>query len=104
MKLEYDHEELGRFCRIHGIQRMEAFGSALGDDFRPASDLDLLATLRPDVDVRLGILEWVSLKNDLERIFGRRVDLLDRQTVLKSRNPYRRTSILERTETLYVEG
>ena len=38
------------------------------------------------------------------RIFGRSVDLLSRRAVEKSANPYRRNSILARTQPIYVEG
>ncbi len=32
MKLEFDVEAVRRFCREHGIARLELFGSALRDD------------------------------------------------------------------------
>ena len=40
------------------------FGSAARDDFRKESDVDLLCTLRPDV--QCGLFGWVALKFDLE--------------------------------------
>ena len=52
MKLTFNAERLGRFCRERGIARLELFGSALGDDFRAESDVDLLATLRTDAHLR----------------------------------------------------
>jgi len=33
MKLNFNREQLGRFCRERGIARLELFGSALGGDF-----------------------------------------------------------------------
>ena len=41
MKLRYDNEAIRRFCRERGVARLEFFGSALGDDFRPDSQEDL---------------------------------------------------------------
>ena len=46
MKLNFNPERLGRFCREHGIVRLDLFGSALREDFREDSDVDLRATLR----------------------------------------------------------
>ena len=102
MKLTFDAQAVRQLCRDRGISRLELFGSALRDDFRPDSDVDLLATVRPGI--KCGLFEWVELKEDLEKIFKRRVDLLNRRAVEHSRNPYRKHSILARTEPIYVEG
>jgi predicted nucleotidyltransferase len=102
MKLEFDLNAVQRYCREQGIARLELFGSALRSDFRDDSDVDLLATIRPGV--KCGLFEWVELKEGLERIFGRSVDLLSRRAVEKSANPYRRNSILAHTQPIYVEG
>ncbi len=72
------------------------------DDFREDSDVDLLATIRPGV--KCGLFEWVDLKDGLEKIFGRSVDLVSRRAIERSRNPYRKHGILTRTELLYAEG
>jgi predicted nucleotidyltransferase len=104
MKLVYDSETLRRFCQERGIARLELFGSALRDDFRPESDVDLLCTLTKEKDQACGLLEWVDLQLGLQDIFGRPVDLLSRSAVEHSRNPYRRATILANPEPLYVEG
>ena len=102
MKLQFDAETVRQFCRERGITRLELFGSALRDDFRPDSDVDLLCTLRPDAHPTL--FGWVDMENKLAGIFGRSVDLVDRPTVEQSRNVRRKLSILSRTVPLYVEG
>ena len=102
MKLQFDQANLGRFCREHGIARLELFGSALRDDFREDSDVDLLCTLRPDV--KCGLFKWIALKFDLERFFGRPVDLVSRWAIEHSRNPYRKHAVLSTSVPLYVEG
>jgi hypothetical protein len=102
MKLNFDAGAVRRFCRERGIARLELFGSALRDDFRDDSDVDLLATIRPGI--KCGLFEWVDLKEGLEQIFGRPVDLVSRRAIERSRNPYRKHAILARTEPLYVEG
>ena len=50
MKLRYDNEAVSRFCHERGVARLELFGSALGDNFRPDSDVDLLCTLTTEKD------------------------------------------------------
>lgn len=102
VKLQVNHEALREFCRQRGIARLELFGSALREDFHEGSDVDLLCSLRPDA--RCGLFGWVALKLDLERLFGRPVDVVSRRGIERSRNPYRRTAILESAVPLYVEG
>ncbi len=102
MKVQVNREALGAFCRERGIARLELFGSALREDFREDSDVDLLCTLR--TEVKCGLFEWVALKLDLEKFFGRRVDLVSRWAIERSRNPYRKHAILSTAVPVYVEG
>src|SRR5258707_9295694 len=103
MNLSFDAEALDRFCREQGVVRLELFGSALRDDFGPASDVDLLCTLAAEKDERCGLLEWVGLSFKLAEIFGRQVDLVSRWAIERSRNPYRRKAILSTAKPIYVE-
>jgi predicted nucleotidyltransferase len=102
MKLAYDTESLRRFCHQRGIERLELFGSALRDDFRPDSDVDLLCSLRSDT--RCTLLGWADLQLKLAEIFGRPVDLVSRWAIERSQNPYRRNAILSTATPIYVEG
>jgi hypothetical protein len=41
--IEDNLEELGRLCRLHGVRKLEVFGSILRQDFDPQrSDVDVL--------------------------------------------------------------
>jgi predicted nucleotidyltransferase len=102
MKVQFDTPSLAKLCRERGIAKLELFGSALRDDFRADSDVDLLCTMRPDV--KCGLFEWAALKLDLEHFFGRSVDLVSRKGIERSRNPYRRVPILKTAVPIYVEG
>ncbi len=102
MKLDFNRERLGRFCREHGIARLELFGSALGKDFCSDSDVDLLATLR--VDARPTLLDWADMQEKLAELFGRPVDLVSRRAIERSRNRYRKHSILSTALPIYAEG
>ena len=102
MKLNVNQELLGRFCRECGIARLELFGSALRDDFRDDSDVDLLATLRADAHPTL--LDWADMQERLAALFGRSVDLVSRRAIEHSRNRYRKHAILTTATAIYVEG
>jgi predicted nucleotidyltransferase len=91
VKLKINHESLGRFCREHGIARLELFGSALRDDFHAESDVDLLATLRGEA--RPTMLDWADMQEKLTLLFGRPVDLVSRRAIERSRNRYRKHAI-----------
>ena len=61
-------------ARRHGLRRLVAFGLATRADFRPDSDLDLLAEPLPGR--RLGLRQRAALIADAEMLFGRDVDLV----------------------------
>jgi hypothetical protein len=79
---------------------VDVFGSTARGEARPNSDVDLLVEFLPESD--LGLFELGSLKEDLEERLGRRVDILSRQAVERSRNPYRRRSILADRVNIYA--
>lgn len=102
MKLQFDPEIVRQFCRERGIARLELFGSALRDDFRPDSDVDLLCTMKPEQECTL--LDWVDMQFKFEEIFGRRVDLVSRWAIERSKNRFRRRAILSTATPIYVAG
>jgi predicted nucleotidyltransferase len=85
--------ELRLFCRHWKISELALFGSALRDDFGPASDIDLLASFEPDAGWSL--LDHVRMEEELADLLGYPVDLLSRRAVEQSANPLRRQAILE---------
>jgi uncharacterized protein len=88
-------------CERYDVARLEVFGSALrAADFDPArSDVDLLVTFAPHSRNTLAAL--VDLKEALEALLGRSVDLVERQAIESSRNYIRRRRILEEAEAIY---
>ena len=102
MKLNFNHEKVTEFCRERGIARLELFGSALGENFRDGSDVDLLATLKSDA--RPTLLDWAEMQEQLAAMFGRPVDLVSRRAVERSRNRFRKHSILSTATQIYAEG
>ena len=91
---------LSDYCRANGITRLDVFGSALRTDFGPESDIDLLVEFDPDRT--LSLLDMAGMEQELSGIFGRRVDLVERSAVERSRNYIRHAAILESTETIHV--
>lgn len=85
------------FCRRWRIAEFSLFGSVLRDDFGPSSDVDVLVTF--ERDALWGIDEWIAMRDELERLFGRNVDLVSRASL---RNPFRREAILNSRRVLHA--
>jgi uncharacterized protein len=77
-------EEIGRLCRLHGVRKLEAFGSILRSDFDPQhSDVDVLVEFEPRV--ANSFANFLDLKEALERLLGRPVDLVELHAVRNRR-------------------
>jgi predicted nucleotidyltransferase len=88
-------ETLAEFSRRNRIRRLALFGSALRDDFRPDSDLDILVEFEPDA--RVG-LRFFALQRELTELLGRSVDLNTPAFI----SPYFRDQVMTEAEDLYV--
>jgi len=91
---------LTEFCHKWKIVRLELFGSALRDDFRPDSDIDLLVTFAPDAPWSL--LDIVHLEEELSGLLGRKAEIAERPAVEQSSNPLHRKNILGSAQLLYA--
>ena len=93
-------DRLAEYCRANGIKRLDVFGSALRADFGPESDIDLLVEFEPN---RIpGFFDFTRIEQEFADLFGRKVDLVSRIGIERSRNYIRRTEILGSAETIYV--
>ena len=97
--IDIPKEEVAAFCRRWQIKELALFGSALRDDFRPDSDVDVLVQF--DAEARHTLFDMVFMQEELQRIFGRKVDLVSRRGIETSRNYIRRRAILESAEVIY---
>jgi predicted nucleotidyltransferase len=88
------------FCQRWHITEMALFGSVLRDDFGPESDIDVLVTFTPDYQRSLE--DVMAMQEELEALFGRQADLINRRTIEQSRNYIRRKAILGSARTIYV--
>ena len=98
-QVSFDREKLAEFCRINGIVKLSIFGSALRDDFRPDSDIDVLVEFSPD---RIpGLFAYAGMEMSLPPLFGgRKVDL----KVAQELSHHFRQAVLDTAEVQYVEG
>ena len=82
--IEDNLEEIGRLCRLHGVHKLEVFGSILRQDFDPQrSDVDVLVEFQPQVANSFS--NFLDLKEALESLFGRRVDLVEIRAIRNRR-------------------
>ncbi len=93
--------ELENLCRQHRVRRLEVFGSAADGTFDPdRSDIDFLVDFLPfkpgtAFDTYFGLLE------DLESLFGRKVDLVDHESI---HNPFVLRRVNESRKLVYDAG
>ena len=94
-------EKLMDLCRRYGVTRLDVFGSAArGIDFDAAtSDVDFLVQFEPHGDE---LARFLDLKDALEALLERPVDLVDRKAIEASRNTIRRRRILAGAEPIYA--
>ena len=70
-------EAIRSLCREYGVMRLEVFGSVVTDDFDPAqSDVDFIIEYPPDYEFGHFLTRYFELKERLERLLGRSVDLV----------------------------
>ena len=87
--------ELESLCQQHKITSLYLFGSANTEQFNSDSDIDLLVTFG-EVNLFDYFDNYIELKENLERIFDRKIDLIEEKTI---KNPVLRRSI-DRNKTL----
>lgn len=98
--LHVSADRLADFCRRWRVAELALFGSVLRDDFGPASDVDVMVTFEPGTERRYYHLS--EMREELEGLFGRSVDLVERRVVEASENYIRRRHILAYALTVYV--
>ncbi len=100
VRIDIPREELAEFCRRWQIVELALFGSVLRDDFRPDSDVDVLVRFAPEA--RHTLLDMVRMQEELQRLLGREVDLVEREAVEQSWNYIRRRAILQSAEVIHA--
>lgn len=93
-------EAIRALCREFGVVRLELFGSAATGEFDPEqSDIDFLVEYPPDYDFGPWLTRYFELKERLEALLEREVDLV---MAGAPRNPYFIQSVNESRRLLYA--
>src|ERR1017187_6793884 len=71
---QVEENRLVDLCRQYGVRELSVFGSAVRGEMRAGSDIDIMVEFDPSV--RIGLLKFESLSEDLEALLGRKVDLV----------------------------
>lgn len=95
--IESNIERLRQLCQNHKVGHLFAFGSVLSNRFGADSDIDLIVDFK-DVDLLEYADNYFSLKDELEKLFNRKVDLLEAQAI---RNPFFKESIDRQKKLVY---
>lgn len=95
-QIAVNKDELADFCRRHQIRRLSLFGSVLGSDFRPDSDVDMLVEFQPEA--RISLFDMAAMERELAEMVGRKVDL----RTPKELSRYFRDEVLARAEVQYA--
>jgi uncharacterized protein (DUF433 family)/predicted nucleotidyltransferase len=100
--IPFDESTVSDVCRRWKIRELALFGSALREDFGPESDVDFLVTFEPAA--RWSLLDHAAMEEELAEIVGRKVDLVTRRAIERSKNWLRRRAILESAQLCYAAG
>jgi len=97
--IDQHRSEVAALCQRAGARRLDAFGSVLRDDFDPqTSDLDFLVEF-DEVPPAEYAQAYFALKEGLEALFGRPVDLVTGSSLA---NPYFRDRIDAERQMIYA--
>lgn len=96
LKIEVPETQLSEFCSRNYIRQLLVFGSALRDDFRLDSDVDLLVEFEPGAPV--GFLALNRMQRELAALFHRPVDLVPKEGL----KPAIREALLASAEVVYA--
>ena len=90
--------ELETFCRKNHITKMSLFGSALNDELKPDSDIDLLVDF--DENHMPGLFDISRMEIELSGAIGRKVDLRTPEDLSR----YFRDEIVKNAKVHYEEA
>jgi len=81
--IENNIDSLIDLCKQHKVKELYIFGSILTSSFSKDSDIDMLVQF-DNVDILEYADNYFDLKEELEKLFGRGIDLAENQAI---RNP-----------------
>ena len=100
LPIDIDPNKIAEFSRKWKITEFALFGSVLRDDFGPDSDIDVLLTY--DSHAHWSLFDLLTIEDELADMFGRKVDVITRPGIERSRNTRRRQEILSTAEVIHA--
>ncbi len=89
--------EIKKLCEAHYVKELYVFGSVLNDTFNKNSDVDFLVQFS-NVDPLEYFDNYMDLKEKLEKLLSRKIDLVEKQTL---KNPILKRSVDRNKVLLY---
>ncbi len=96
LNLESHIRKIISLCKALSVRKLDLIGSAARDDFKESSDIDVLVVFDGDMNL---FDRYFELKENLEKIFGRSVDIVMEEAI---KNPIFRKSINQDRVLLYA--
>lgn len=78
---EKTRQQIEKLCSKYRVKELSLFGSRARGDNRGDSDYDLLVDFLPDAGIDL--FDYAEMKNDLEDLLGKDVDLVSKPGLKK---------------------
>ena len=87
---------LVELCVRYSVKELSLFGSAARGEMGPGSDVDIMVEFEPGV--RIGLIRFESLVEELESLAERRVDLVTKRGL----KPWVRSEALKDARVIYA--
>ncbi|MCD4818592.1 MAG: nucleotidyltransferase family protein [Candidatus Cloacimonetes bacterium] len=91
-----EKDKLTEFCRKNHIRKLSLFGSALRNELRSDSDIDLLVQFEQGFVP--GLITFAGMENKLTSLVGRKVDL----RTAKDLSIYFREKVINNSKVQYA--
>jgi len=95
--VEKNMKKIRALCNKHKVSSLFVFGSILTERFNQTSDIDFIVDFN-NVDLYDYADNYFSLKNSLEKLLNRPIDLLEESAI---KNPYLKKSINSSKQLIY---
>ena len=97
--IELNIHRIFDLCKLHKVKSLAVFGSILTDRFNDDSDVDLLVDFEQiDHEQFDYVSNYFNLRDALERLFNRKVDLIEYGNQL---NPLFKASVDRKKQMIY---
>ena len=90
-------KEISGLCANHRVKSLFAFGSAIRNDFKTESDIDLIVEFET-IELPKYADNYFDLKFSLEKLLKHPIDLLESNAI---RNPYFKSNIEGQKQLIY---